>query len=95
MSGSFESFMRDAPCWFCPEQRCRLDPSRYKYFVRGKGCMLGVLFEDTLNVYFEWLTEEGRVVDYGPELRYRCWTKREFARLMAVGVWEPEAELAV
>lgn len=95
MSAPFDSFLRDAPCSFCPTESCRPDACRYKYFVRGKGCTLGVLFEDSVNVYFEWLTEGGQLVEYGPHLRYRFWSKREFARLMSIGVWEPAVELAV
>lgn len=60
----------------------------YKYFLEGKGCRLGVLFEDTLNVYYERLIEEGEPVPYGPELRYRWIPKRELAQLILKGVWE-------
>lgn len=79
---------------------CRLserpDPaSRYKYYVCGKGCTLGVLFEDSLNVYIEWLMEDGRLVAYPPEIRYKAWPKWEFARLVREGVWEPTTELAL
>jgi hypothetical protein len=62
---------------------------RYKYCLRGKGCTLGVLFETSVDVCFEWLTENGRVVDYPPEIRYKAWPKRMVQRLMAEGVWEP------
>jgi hypothetical protein len=62
----------------------------YKYCLRGKGCTLGVLFETSVDVCFEWLTEDGHPVSYGPEIRYKAWPKREVARLMADGVWEPE-----
>ncbi len=61
---------------------------QYKYFLEGKGCRLGVLFEDTLNVYYEWLTEDDEPVPYGPELRYRWMPKHELARLVLEGVWE-------
>lgn len=61
---------------------------RYKYFLTGKGCTLGVLFEDSVNVYFEWLTEDGAMVTYRPEIRYKAWPKREVARLIAAGVWD-------
>lgn len=61
----------------------------YKYCLQGKGCTLGVLFETSTRVCFEWLTEEGQVVDYRPELRYKAWPKREVARLVAEGWWEP------
>jgi len=67
------------------------DPGRgcYKYCLRGKGCTLGVLFETSTCVCFEWLTERGQAVDYRPELRYKAWPKREVARLVADGWWEP------
>lgn len=61
----------------------------YKYCLRGKGCTLGVLFETSTCVCFEWLTESGQIVDYRPELRYKAWPKREVARLVAEGVWDP------
>ncbi|MDX1531498.1 MAG: hypothetical protein R3362_08225 [Rhodothermales bacterium] len=80
----------------CPAGLCLTDrpaaAGRYKYYACGKGCTLGVLFEDSVNVYFEWLTEGGRVVDYPARVRYKFWTKREFARLVREGVWEPTAE---
>lgn len=84
----------------CPEGLClceQPDPQQsYKYFVCGKGCTLGVLFEDSVNVYFEWLTEGGVPVTYEPAIRYKAWSKREVARLVAAGVWEVEgaAEMA-
>lgn len=95
MSETLASFLKEAPCSFCPRQTCKPDACSYKYFVRGKGCTLGILFEDSVNVYFEWLTEGRRCVEYGPDLRYRFWPKREFARLMSEGVWEPAADLAL
>jgi hypothetical protein len=72
---------------------------QYKYYLEGKGCRLGVLFEDTLNVYYEWLTEEGEPVPYGPALRYKWFPKYELAQLILRGVWEvtevqPEAVLS-
>lgn len=76
-----------APEGFAFQDTCTLGHA-YRYFVCGKGCTLGVLFEDSVNVYFEWLMEGERLVPYGPEIRYRAWPKREFARLMAAGVWE-------
>ena len=95
MRGSFNAFLKEAPCSFCPQERCNPAACSYKYFARGKGCTLGILFEDSVNVYFEWLEEEGRRVSYGPDLRYRYWPKREFARLMSEGVWEPVGTVAV
>lgn len=87
-----KSFVKAAPVGFVPEARCTFAHS-YKYFVEGKGSLLGVLFEDSVDVYFEWLMEEGSVVPYGPSVRYRSWPKREFARLMAAGVWEPSCSV--
>lgn len=69
----------DRPCCGC-----------YKYCLRGKGCTLGVLFETSVDVCFEWLTENGQPVSYKPEIRYKAWPKREVARLLDEGVWEPE-----
>lgn len=87
---TLRSFVKAAPVGFqpCTQPGC----GQYKYFVRGKGCTLGVLFEDTLNVYFEWLTEDGAPADYAPEIRYKAWPKREFERLLAAGVWEVTEE---
>lgn len=64
----------------------------YKYFACGKGCTLGVLFEDSAHVYFEWLTENDRLVGYPARLRYKFWPKREFARLLGAGVWDATTE---
>lgn len=87
---SFHAFERAAPYSLAlPERPCP-ETASYKYLLRGKGCTLGVLFEDSANVYFEWLTEEGRPVGYGREIRYKARPKRVFARLIAAGVWQPE-----
>lgn len=80
---SLDEFVKAAPAGFQPDA-----DHVYKYFVTGKGCTLGVLFEDSINVYFEWLTEAGHPVPYEAKLRYKAWPKREFARLMRAGVWE-------
>lgn len=85
---SFQRFLKASPVGFRPAPACKLNHD-YKYFVCGKGATLGVLFEDSCNVYFEWLLEGEHLVEYGPEIRYKAWPKREFARLMAAGVWEP------
>ncbi len=61
----------------------------YKYCLEGKGCRLGVLFENSCDVFFEWLTEDGEPVPYPPRLRYKSWPKREVARLLRLGVYEP------
>ena len=90
----FSEFQKACPVNCCLSERP--DPDRrYKYYACGKGCTLGVLFEDTLNIYFEWLTEDGRLVEYPPEIRYKAWPKREFARLVHAGVWEPTGEVAL
>ncbi len=84
-------FVKSSPAGFRLTERPAPGQS-YKYFVEGKGCVLSVLFEDSINVYFEWLTEDGMPVGYGPEIRYKWWTKQEFARLMMMGVWQPTNE---
>ncbi len=88
---SFRQFCKAAPEGMCLlRRRCPLQCS-YKYYLCGKGCALGVLFEDSARVYFEWLTEEGRPANYPPEIRYKSWPKCELARLVRTGVWEPSA----
>jgi hypothetical protein len=67
----------------------------YKYCLQGKGCTLGVLFETSCDVFFEWLTEDGQPVDYPPRLRYKSWPKREVARLLSSGVYEPTPSTAL
>lgn len=84
---SLEEFRKEAPVGF--EVCDRPGRNSYKYCLRGKGCTLGVLFETSACVCFEWLTENGQVVDYRPELRYKAWPKSEVARLVAEGWWEP------
>jgi hypothetical protein len=87
---SFRAFEKSAPCSLAlPEQPCPCE-TQYKYLLCGKGCTLGVLFEGSANVYFEWLTEDGCPVGYGREIRYKARPKRVFARLIAAGVWQPE-----
>lgn len=87
---TLQSFVKAAPEGFRP---CRRPgQSRYKYFVRGKGCTLGVLFETSVHVCFEWLTEDGAMVEYAPDIRYKAWPKREFERLVRAGVWEVTGE---
>ncbi|MEF8796593.1 MAG: hypothetical protein V5A48_09075 [Salinivenus sp.] len=87
LSMHLEEFKKEAPTDFSvcrrPGQGC------YKYCLRGKGCTLGVLFETSTCVCFEWLEENGQAVDYRPELRYKAWPKREVTRLVAEGWWEP------
>jgi hypothetical protein len=80
-------FLQSAPAQF--QFHSRPDPERsYKFFVRGKGCTLGILFETSVDIYFEWLYEDGQLVDYDPDIRYKAWPKHEFTRLVAAGVWE-------
>jgi hypothetical protein len=80
-------FKKEAPVGFEFNQRpCE---NCYKYCLKGKGCTLGVLFETSGRVFFEWIAEDGGVVDYAPRLRYKAWPKHEVARLVEGGVWEP------
>ena len=85
-----EDIEREAPVDFSVCDRP--GQAYYKYCLRGKGCTLGVLFETSTCVCFEWLTENGQVVSYRPELRYKAWPKRTVARLVEEGWWEPEPE---
>jgi len=87
---TLHAFTKAAPEGFQP--CCRPGQGTYKYFVRGKGCTLGVLFETSAHVCFEWLTEDDMLVDYPPEIRYKAWPKREFKRLLAMGVWDVTGE---
>jgi len=80
-------FIKEAPADF--ELQRRPGQCDYKYCLCGKGCTLGVLFETSTAVCFEWLTENGEVVDYRPALRYKAWAKRDVARLVADGWWTP------
>jgi len=82
-----DEFIKACPVGFSIFEQPRAGQS-YKYYVSGKGCTLGVLFEDTLNVYFEWLTEDGVPVTYPPEIRYKWFKKCDFVRLLDLGVWE-------
>lgn len=82
-----KQFLKAAPTYFEVREQAAPDQS-YKYFVKGKGCTLGVLFESSVNVHFEWLYEDGELVDYEPRIRYKSWSKREFARLVNAGVWD-------
>ena len=84
---TLEEFAKVAPAGFAPTDRPAPDQT-YKYFVTGKGCTLGVLFESSVYVCFEWLTEHGRPVEYPADIRYKAWTKKEFSRLLTSGFWE-------
>ena len=82
-----DQFVRSCPVGLRLYDEPNPDQS-YKYLIAGKSCTLGVLFEDSVNVYFEWLTERGERVTYAPEIRYKSWPKREVARLVSAGIWE-------
>lgn len=88
MEAPFRAFCKSAPAEMCLHEEACPERCRYKYLLKGKQCTLGVLFEDSVNVYFEWLTEAGRSVDYPPQIRYKFWSKREMTRLLHLGVWE-------
>jgi len=83
---TLHAFTKAAPEGFQP--CCQPGRGPYKYFVRGKGCILGMLFETSTHVCFEWLTEDGATVHYPPDVRYKAWRKRELKRLLSMGVWE-------
>ena len=91
---SLNEFEKSCPAGFCLSERPRSDQA-YKYYVHGKGCTLGVLFEDSVNIYFEWLEEGGVPVSYPPEIRYKSWSKVDFTRLLCMGVWEVSGAGAV
>ena len=84
----------DTFCKACPASLALTEQPEastcYKYLLCGKGCVLGVLFEDTTEVYFEWVHEDEAVVAYPPRLRYKSWPKRTVADLIQRGVWEAE-----
>lgn len=87
---TLHAFTQAAPEGFRP--CCQPGEGTYKYYVEGKGCTLGVLFETSTHVCFEWLTEDDVMVGYPPEIRYKAWPKREFKRLIAMGVWDVTGE---
>ncbi|MEM8600416.1 MAG: hypothetical protein AAGF99_10885 [Bacteroidota bacterium] len=64
--------------------------THYKYLLCGKGCVLGVLFEDSVALYFEWVIEDGNAVAYPPSVRYKSWPKCTVADYIRRGVWEAE-----
>lgn len=92
---AFRAFKKAAPCGLCLSETPCPQQCSYKYFVEGKGCTLGVLFEDSVSIYFEWLTECGLPVEYPAEIRYKAWPKREFERLLRLGVWDVTSTGAV
>jgi hypothetical protein len=94
---TLQGFKKEAPARLALSERACCAQDDYKYCLCGKGCVLGVLFETSVDVHFEWLTEKGCPVPYGPEIRYKSWPKREVARLIQQGVWEatPTDEVAL
>lgn len=84
---SLEEFLKESPVGFSVDSEPRPE-TRYKYFLRGKGATLGVLFENSTHLFFEWLLQEGCTVSYRPELRYKAWPKHRVARQTREGVWE-------
>ena len=83
---TLEAFIKAAPEDFRLCQRA--GRAQYKYFVEGKGCVLGVLFETSTHICFEWLTEDGAAVEYPAAIRYKAWPRHEFRRWLALGIWE-------
>ncbi len=83
---TLDAFVKAAPEGFTPCSRPGTDT--YKYFIEGKGCRLGVLFETSTHICFEWLTEDGAAAQYPAALRYKAWPRYEFRRWLAMGVWE-------
>ena len=88
MTDTLREFSKAAPVGFEFSEHCALSHD-YKYFISGKGSTLGVLFEDSINIYFEWLMEDDELVPYPAHIRYKAWPKRDIARLMVAGIWEP------
>ncbi|MEL6770183.1 MAG: hypothetical protein AAFP18_03885 [Bacteroidota bacterium] len=85
----FDTFCKACPASLTLTERPSAATS-YKYLLCGKGCVLGVLFEDSVAVYFEWVTEDEAVVDYPPPVRYKSWPKSTVAGYIRRGVWEAE-----
>ena len=85
---SLDAFHRAAPASFAFQPLPFAHD--YKYVLAGKGCTLGVIFEDSVNVYFEWLTENGTPVAYAPDSRYKFWPKHHVAQLVRCGWYEVE-----
>lgn len=83
---TLEAFVKAAPEGFQP--RPCPGNATYKYFVEGKGCLLGVLFETSTHICFEWLAEDGTQVAYPAAIRYKAWPRHEFQSWLAMGVWE-------
>jgi hypothetical protein len=82
----FNQFRSDAPSTFV----FNWTPGRhrYRYFLSYNGRLMGVLFHTSTHVAFEWLTESGSPVPYGPEVRYRMMSKRDIALLVEKGLFE-------
>lgn len=88
---SLDAFLKECPVDFSVDPEPRPATS-YKYFLRGKGATLGVLFENSTHLFFEWVLEEGRPVSYRPELRYKAWPKHRVAKWLRSGIWELATE---
>lgn len=93
MSESASSFVKNAPVGF--ELNEQPFGHEYQYYLTGKGCVLGVLFQDSTHVYFEWLLESGEPVSYRAGLRYKAWSKPHFQQLVSCGIWEPTCDAGV
>ncbi|MFO8232851.1 MAG: hypothetical protein R6U20_09300 [Longimonas sp.] len=83
---TLDAFVKAAPEGFQPCSQP--GTASYKYFVEGKGCVLGVLFETSTHICFEWLMEDGTPVAYPASIRYKAWPRHEFRSWLAMGVWE-------
>lgn len=88
---TLDQFLKESPVGFSVRPEPEPD-TVYKYFLRGKGATLGVLFESSTHLFFEWVLEDGRPVYYRPEIRYKAWPKHRVARQLGQGVWEVIAE---
>ena len=88
---TLDAFLKECPADFSVDPEPRSATS-YKYYLRGKGATLGVLFENSTHLFFEWVLEEGRPVSYRPELRYKAWPKHRVADWLRSGLWEIENE---
>ncbi len=65
----------------------------YRYFFARGGRLLGVLFHTSTHVAFEWIEEDGLPVAYGPEVRYRMWSKNDATLLVDAGFYEMSADV--
>jgi hypothetical protein len=86
----FLAFRRDAPSSLVLNAAPGLHS--YRYFLAREGRLLGVLYHTSTHVAFEWITEGGALVPYGPEVRYRTMSKRDVALLVEAGLFEVGCE---